>query len=113
MWHTRRLYGNFPKNKGAFAAVPAGQTAGGSRSEYAGRKAPYPDNGGRIRFASGNGAFSAFPPPASDILTAQEIGDCLRFLTEYSLHSFEESLCRGISDGSGRTPGGYIRNRRA
>ena len=48
-----------------------------------------------IRFASGNGAFSAFPPPASDILTAQEIGDCLRFLTEYSLHSFEESLCRG------------------
>ena len=40
-----------------------------------------------IRFASGNGAFSAFPPPASDILTAQEIGDCLRFLTEYSLHS--------------------------
>lgn len=48
-----------------------------------------------IRFAGKNGIFSSFPPPAADVLTAREVGDCLRFLTEYSLHSFEESLCHG------------------
>lgn len=48
-----------------------------------------------IRFAGRNGAFTSFPPPVSDVLTEREVADCLRFLTEYSLHSFEESLCQG------------------
>lgn len=51
--------------------------------------------GDGVWFLNDSGVFSRFPPSMRAALTAKQVGESLRFLTEYSLHSFEESLCGG------------------
>lgn len=48
-----------------------------------------------IRFMDRQGGFLPFVPPESACIGAEEVNRCLRHLTQYSLHTFEQELCGG------------------